>query len=116
MSKSRSNVLRARCFMLGAWVLGAGCIASAQTSARDSGYVYGRGAVDDKDNLTAALMTMILLKRLNVPLDRDVIFVAEAGEEGDSSVGIGYLVNEQLPQIEAEYCLAEGGGVTRQEG
>src|ERR1051325_1558553 len=76
------------------------------SATRDGGYGYGRGTVDDKDNLTAALMTMILLKRLNVPLDRDVIFVAEAGEEGDSSVGIGYLVNEQLPQIEAEYCLA----------
>src|SRR5204863_1032904 len=51
------------------------------SATRDGGYVYGRGAVDDKDNLTAALMTMILLKRGNVPLDRDVIFVAEAGEE-----------------------------------
>ena len=52
------------------------------SATRDGGYVYGRGTVDDKDNLTAALMTMLLLKRLNVPLDRDVIFVSEAGEEG----------------------------------
>ena len=56
-------------------------------------------------------MTMLLLKRLNVPLDRDVIFLSEAGEEGSSSVGIGYMVNEHFPEIEAEYCLAEGGGV-----
>src|SRR5690349_3074349 len=41
-------------------------------ATRDSGYVYGRGAVDDKDNVTGGLMTMLLLKRLNVPLDRDV--------------------------------------------
>ena len=33
-------------------------------------------------------MTMLLLKRLNVPLDRDVIFLAEAGEEGTTRVGI----------------------------
>ena len=51
------------------------------SAARDGGYIYGRGTIDDKDNMTAGMMTMILLKRLKVPLDRDVIFVAEAGEE-----------------------------------
>src|SRR5689334_23968161 len=83
------------------------------SATRDGGYVYGRGAVDDKDNLTAALMTMLLLKRSGVPLDRDVIFVAEAGEEGGDPVGIDYLVKNHFPEIDAEYCLAEGGGVTR---
>src|SRR5882724_43530 len=83
------------------------------SATREGGYVYGRGTIDDKDNLTAGLMTMILLKRLNVPLDRDVIFVSEAGEEGGFSGGIGYLVKDHFPEIEAEYCLAEGGGVTR---
>jgi acetylornithine deacetylase/succinyl-diaminopimelate desuccinylase-like protein len=86
------------------------------SATRDGGYVYGRGTVDDKDNLTAAVMTMLLLKRLNVPLDRDVIFLAEAGEEGTSNVGIGFMVNQHFPEIEAEYCLAEGGGVTRIKG
>jgi acetylornithine deacetylase/succinyl-diaminopimelate desuccinylase-like protein len=83
------------------------------SATRDGGYVYGRGTIDDKDNLTASLMTMLLLKRLKVPLDRDVIFVSESGEEGSSGVGIGYLVKEHFPEIDAEYCLAEGGGVTR---
>jgi acetylornithine deacetylase/succinyl-diaminopimelate desuccinylase-like protein len=84
---------------------------------RDGGYVYGRGTVDDKDNLTAGLMTMLLLKRLNVQLDRDVIFLAEAGEEGGAgNVGIGYMVGQRFADIEAEYCLAEGGGVTRING
>ena len=58
-------------------------------------------------------MTMLLLKRLNVPLDRDVIFLSEAGEEGSSSVGISYMVKQHFPEIDAEYCLAEGGGVDR---
>ena len=88
----------------------------AFSATRDGGYVYGRGAVDDKDNLTAALMTMLMLKRNNVPLDRDVIFVAEAGEEGSTGVGIDDLVRNHLPDIESEYCLAEGGGVTRKSG
>lgn len=86
------------------------------SATRDGGYVYGRGAVDDKDNVVAALMTMLLLKRLEVPLDRDVIFLAEAGEEGTTRVGIEHIVATQLPAIEAEFCFAEGGGVTRSDG
>jgi acetylornithine deacetylase/succinyl-diaminopimelate desuccinylase-like protein len=86
------------------------------SATRDAGYIYGRGAVDDKDNLAAALMTMLMLKRLNVPLDRDVIFVAEAGEEGTTSVGIQFLVDQHFAELDAEYCLAEGGGVTRING
>src|SRR5882672_8507445 len=83
------------------------------SATRDGGYVYGRGTIDDKDNLTASLMTMLLLKRLNVPLDRDLIFLSESGEEGTTGVGIGYMVQDQFPLIDAEYCLAEDGGVVR---
>ncbi len=80
------------------------------------GYVYSRGTVDDKDNVVASLMVMLELKRRNVPLDRDVIFLAESGEEGNTQYGIEFMVNEHLDAIEAEYCLAEAGGVTRVDG
>jgi acetylornithine deacetylase/succinyl-diaminopimelate desuccinylase-like protein len=83
------------------------------SATREGGYVYARGAVDDKDNLTAGLVTMVLLKRRQVPLDRDVIFLAESGEEGNSNFGIQYMVGQHYPEIDAEYCFAEGGGVTR---
>ncbi|HVG84328.1 MAG TPA: M20/M25/M40 family metallo-hydrolase [Vicinamibacterales bacterium] len=85
-------------------------------ATRDGGYVYGRGAIDDKDNLTATLETMILLKRHNVPLDRDVILLAESGEEGASNLGIGYMMAEHYPEIDAEYCIAEGGDTIRERG
>jgi acetylornithine deacetylase/succinyl-diaminopimelate desuccinylase-like protein len=85
-------------------------------AVRDGGYIYGRGTVDDKDNVVASLMAMVLLKRQNVPLDRDVIFLAEAGEEGSTRVGIKYMTEQHFPKIEAEYCLAEGGGVSRSVG
>ena len=55
------------------------------SATREGGYVYGRGTVDDKDNVVAGLMVMLQLKRLNVRLDRDVIFLAEAGEEAAPS-------------------------------
>ena len=86
------------------------------SAARQGGYVYGRGTLDDKDNLTASLMTMLLLKRAKAPLDRDVIFVAEAGEEAAANMGIGYLVNEHWSDIDAEIALAEGGSVSRRDG
>jgi acetylornithine deacetylase/succinyl-diaminopimelate desuccinylase-like protein len=85
-------------------------------ATQDGGYVYGRGAVDDKDNVAAGLVTMLLLKRLNVPLDRDVIFLAESGEEGTTRVGIDFVTRQHLDEIDAEYCLAEGGGATRISG
>ncbi len=88
----------------------------AFSATREGGYVYGRGTVDDKDNVVAALMVMILLKRNNVPLDRDVIFLAEAGEEGSVRYGIDFMVREHWADIDAEFCFAEGGGVTRKGG
>lgn len=74
------------------------------------GFVYGRGALDDKDNVTAGLMLMLLLKRSGLELDRDVIFLAEAGEEGTTRWGVDFMVDQHRDRIEAEYCLAEGGG------
>lgn len=86
------------------------------SATRQGGYVYGRGTLDDKSDLLAAMMTMLLLKRSKVPLDRDVILVSEAGEEAATGPGIEYLVNERWKDIEAEICLAEAGGVRRSNG
>jgi acetylornithine deacetylase/succinyl-diaminopimelate desuccinylase-like protein len=85
-------------------------------AVRNGGYVYGRGSVDDKDNLVASLMLMLQLKRQNVPLDRDVIFLAEAGEEGAPDVGAQFMADNHLEAISAEFCFAEGGGVVRSGG
>jgi acetylornithine deacetylase/succinyl-diaminopimelate desuccinylase-like protein len=86
------------------------------SATREGGYVYGRGTVDDKDNVTAVLMTMLLLKRNNVPLERDVIFLAESGEEGNVQYGIEFMVHEHMTEIDAEFCIAEGGRIVRTGG
>ena len=80
------------------------------------GYVYGRGTVDDKDNLVASLMLVLMLKRSNAALDRDVIFLTESGEEGTPDVGAQFMIDQHFEAIDAEYCLAEGGGVVRSAG
>jgi acetylornithine deacetylase/succinyl-diaminopimelate desuccinylase-like protein len=90
------------------------------SATRDGGYVYSRGSLDDKPHVVAGLMILLELKRLNVPLDRDVIFLAEASEEGSTAgappVGIDFMVNQHHDEIDAEYCFAEGGAVTRVGG
>jgi acetylornithine deacetylase/succinyl-diaminopimelate desuccinylase-like protein len=80
------------------------------------GYVYGRGTVDDKDNVVAGLMLMLILKRTNAALDRDVIFLAESGEEGTPQVGAQFMIDRHFDAIDSEYCLAEGGGIRRSGG
>jgi len=86
------------------------------SATRNEGYIYARGSLDDKPHVVAGLMTVLMLKRLNVPLDRDVIFLAEAGEESGGGVGIDFMANEHYSEIASEYCLAEGGSVTRVGG
>ena len=79
------------------------------------GFLYGRGASDDKCMTTVCLEVMLLLKRLNVPLDRDVIFVAEADEESFSK-GITYLIEKHWDKIDCEFALNEGGSTIEEAG
>ena len=86
------------------------------SATRDDGYVYGRGTLDNKWQVAAGMMTMLLLKRGGVALDRDVIFAAEAGEEAATEPGIEHLIAEHWKDIDAEACLAESGSVVRTNG
>jgi acetylornithine deacetylase/succinyl-diaminopimelate desuccinylase-like protein len=50
-------------------------------------------------------------------LDRDVIFLAESGEEADTAgVGINFMVKQHYDEIDAEYSLTEGGGASIEGG
>jgi len=87
------------------------------SAAIKDGYVWGRGSLDDKPVLAANLMVMLLLKRNHVTLDRDVIFLAESGEEADTAgVGINFMVKQHYEEIDAEYSLTEGGNATIEDG
>ncbi|PYS28127.1 MAG: peptidase M20, partial [Acidobacteria bacterium] len=70
------------------------------------GYIWGRGTIDDKDKLVTMLMTLVLMKRSGAVLDRDLIFLAESGEEADpTGVGINFMVNQHFDEIDAEFAL-----------
>ncbi len=77
------------------------------------GYLYGRGAIDDKGMLTANLQTMLLLKKLVLDrggvLTRDVIMVANSDEEAGGDFGMAWLIKTHPELIRAEFALNEGG-------
>jgi acetylornithine deacetylase/succinyl-diaminopimelate desuccinylase-like protein len=74
-----------------------------------SGAVWGRGALDMKGIAIIEVMTMIALKRRDVPLSRDVILVANADEETNSS-GAEWFAREKRELLhDAEFLLNEGG-------
>ena len=75
------------------------------------GYVWGRGSQDDKGMTASVLQVFLMLKRANVPLDRDVIFMANAGEEGNPSIGVQFMAEEHFDEIDAEFALNEGGNI-----
>ena len=59
----------------------------------DGGYIWGRGALDMKSIGIAELMAFIELKRRNVPLKRDVIFLGVADEEMGGAKGTKWLLD-----------------------
>jgi acetylornithine deacetylase/succinyl-diaminopimelate desuccinylase-like protein len=80
------------------------------------GYLYGRGSHDDKAMDAANLEVFLLLHRLKVPLDRDVILLAEAGEEGTTQFGIDFMVANHWDEIACEFALNEGGNTPEENG
>ncbi len=73
------------------------------------GYLWGRGAQDMKDEGLAQLVVMVMLKREQVALDRDVIFLAVADEEADGT-GSDWFIEHQRDLLEnAEFLINEGG-------
>jgi acetylornithine deacetylase/succinyl-diaminopimelate desuccinylase-like protein len=76
------------------------------------GYIWGRGALDMKGPAIAELMTLLALKRNNVALLRDVIFLGTADEEAGGALGAGFLLEKHPAFFEnVGVVLNEGGGV-----
>jgi acetylornithine deacetylase/succinyl-diaminopimelate desuccinylase-like protein len=77
-----------------------------------NGDLWGRGSLDDKGPGVIELMSMLAIKRAGILLNRDVLFVATAGEEVGGQAGAGWLVAHKRDVIaDAGYLLNEGGGI-----
>jgi acetylornithine deacetylase/succinyl-diaminopimelate desuccinylase-like protein len=79
----------------------------------EDGYLYGRGAIDDKGMLAANIMATLAIHRevvaKSVKLDRDVLFVATSDEEAGGAAGLPWLVKHHRDLLDAEYAINEGG-------
>lgn len=81
------------------------------------GYVLGRGAIDFKGGIAVFARAAMMLAERKVKLDRDVIFLVEADEEGALPFNTEWLAKSWWPKIDAEFALNEGGWIiTRPDG
>lgn len=72
------------------------------------GYVWGRGALDMKNEVVTRAVAMAALARSGERLDGDLVFVAAADEEdGTDQVGMRWLVEER-PDLATDFVLNEG--------
>ena len=73
------------------------------------GYVWGRGALDMKGEGIVHLMAMIAIKRSGVPLNRDIVFIANSDEELGST-GAEVFVERHADLLrDVEFLITEGG-------
>lgn len=76
----------------------------------DAGYLYGRGAVDMKNEVAARAVALAELARSGFRPRGDLWFLAVADEEdGSADVGIGWLL-EHRPDVRPDLAVNEGGG------
>ncbi|MFZ0887768.1 MAG: M20/M25/M40 family metallo-hydrolase [Candidatus Binataceae bacterium] len=76
------------------------------------GYVWGRGAIDNKAHGIMALMTMLALKRQGVALRRGVEMMVNADEEAGGEDGAGFIAAMHFDAIDPAYAFNEGGSGT----
>ncbi len=72
-----------------------------------TGYLYGRGVVDDLSMAAASVEILVLLKKYNTPLKRDLI-VALTGDEESGGAGLRSLLKKHPEWVQAGIVLNEG--------
>ncbi len=74
------------------------------------GYLWGRGSLDNKGPGIMEVLSFVLLKRLEVPLKRDVVLLAVADEEQGGGKGARFIADHHFDVIaDVEFALNEGG-------
>lgn len=73
------------------------------------GFLWGRGALDDKDDAAVFATVLGLLARGEGRLSRDVILMLNADEESSGTWGAKWMVERHWPKIACEAVISEGG-------
>jgi acetylornithine deacetylase/succinyl-diaminopimelate desuccinylase-like protein len=74
------------------------------------GEIWGRGALDMKDQVAASAVAFASLWREGFRPPGDLILALTADEEVNEDYGLSWLVQEHPELVRADYCLNEGGG------
>ena len=81
----------------------------------NDGYVYGRGALDDKSMGIVEMMVLLIMKREGITLERDLLFLATADEEIGGNWGVQWALENISSLKESEYAINEGGYIILSE-
>ncbi len=74
-----------------------------------NGEIYGRGALDMKDEGLIQAMVMVIAAQQHLPLKRDLIFLATSDEEVGDTGSAWILAHHPELVRDAEYLITEGG-------
>jgi acetylornithine deacetylase/succinyl-diaminopimelate desuccinylase-like protein len=74
------------------------------------GHVWGRGALDMKNQVAASAVAIASLAREGFTPAGDLIFVAAADEEVGDNYGLQWLCEHHPDTLRADYAINEGGG------
>ena len=74
------------------------------------GKIWGRGAIDMKGHVVMGMMTMLMVKRYNIPLKRKLMLLVLADEESGGDHGARYMAAKHKGVFKGyRYVLNEGG-------
>jgi acetylornithine deacetylase/succinyl-diaminopimelate desuccinylase-like protein len=80
--------------------------------AEERFYLYGRGTLDMKGQAIAYLLAMAKIKRAGIVPERDIVFLAESGEETfDPTIGVGWVLAHRPDILEGVHEVFNEGGV-----
>jgi acetylornithine deacetylase/succinyl-diaminopimelate desuccinylase-like protein len=71
--------------------------------------LWARGAMDMKGQGIAQVLAFLRLKRERVPLNRDVILLAEPDEEVGGAQGARWMIANHYAELDPEFVIDEGG-------
>jgi acetylornithine deacetylase/succinyl-diaminopimelate desuccinylase-like protein len=95
---------------LSAWVRPP--FAAARGDGADAANLIGRGVLDMKSQAVANLLALAALARSGIVPERDVLFVAESGEESyDQTLGFGWLLANRPDLVAGVTDVFNEGGV-----
>lgn len=74
------------------------------------GEIWGRGALDMKDQVAASAVALASMKREGFAPTGDLLFVSVADEEVGDGWGLRWLVEAHPDAVRCDYAVNEGGG------